>query len=144
MSDIFTPEKRSAVMAQIRGKGNKDTELRMIALFKANGITGWRRNHKLIGKPDFVFRKERIALFVDGCFWHGCPKPKHAPLPKTRAEWWAAKLARNKARDIEVSRTLRKAGWRVIRVWECDLTIRNRPKVARRVLNALRKSPSIS
>jgi DNA mismatch endonuclease (patch repair protein) len=137
MSDVFTPEKRSAVMAAIRGKGNKDTELRMIALFRAAGITGWRRNQKLFGKPDFVFRRERIALFVDGCFWHGCPKPKHAPLPKNRAEWWAAKLARNKARDLEVNRALRNAGWRVLRVWECDLTRANAPRVARRVLRAL-------
>lgn len=124
-------------MAAIKGKGNKDTELRMIALFRAAGITGWRRNQKLFGKPDFVFRRERIALFVDGCFWHGCPKPKHAPLPKNRAEWWAAKLARNKARDLEVNRALRNAGWRVLRVWECDLTRANAPRVVRRVLRAL-------
>jgi len=142
MPDIFTPEKRSAVMAQIRGKGNKDTELKMIALMREHGITGWRRNQKLPGKPDFVFRKERIALFVDGCFWHGCPKPKHAPLPKTRADWWAAKLARNKARDLEVNRHLRKAGWRVFRVWECDLTRINRPKVARRLLRVLHEQSS--
>jgi DNA mismatch endonuclease (patch repair protein) len=141
MSDIFTPEKRSAVMAAIRGTGNKDTELRMIAVFRAAGITGWRRNQKLFGKPDFVFRRERIALFVDGCFWHGCPKPKHAPLPKNRAEWWAAKLARNKARDLEVNRALRNAGWRVLRVWECDLTRANAPRVVRRVLRALASHP---
>lgn len=137
MPDVFTPEKRSAVMALIRGKGNKDTELRMIALFRLAGITGWRRHQKLPGKPDFVFRRERIALFVDGCFWHGCPKPKHAPLPKTRAEWWAAKLDRNKARDREVNRVLRQAGWRVLRVWECDLTVKNVPRVLRRIRRTL-------
>lgn len=137
MPDVFTREKRSAVMARIRGNGNKATELRMIHLFRAAGITGWRRNQKLTGKPDFIFRRERIALFVDGCFWHGCPKPKHAPLPKTRAEWWAAKLARNKARDREVGRLLRKAGWRVLRVWECDLAGKHWPRVARRVRRAL-------
>ncbi len=135
--DVFTPEKRSAVMAAIRGKGNRDTELRLIAVFRAAGITGWRRNQKLVGKPDFVFRRERIAVFVDGCFWHGCPKPKHAPLPKTRAEWWAAKLDRNKSRDREVNRLLRKAGWRVLRIWECDLTAKHWPRVARRMRRAL-------
>lgn len=124
-------------MARIRGKENKDTELRMIALMRAHGIIGWRRNHKLMGKPDFVFRRERIALFVDGCFWHGCPKPKHAPLPKNRAEWWKAKLDRNKARDREVNRALRNADWRVIRVWECDLAAKHWPRVARRIRRAL-------
>ena len=138
MTDVFTTEKRSSVMARIRGSGNKDTELRMMVLFRAHRITGWRRGVALFGKPDFVFRRERVAVFVDGCFWHGCPKPKHAPLPKNRAEWWAAKLARNRARDLLVTRTLRKAGWRVVRVWECDLAKqKNWPRVARRVTRAL-------
>ena len=91
----------------------------------------------MFGKPDFVFRKERVAVFVDGCFWHGCPKPKHAPLPKNRAEWWAAKLARNREHDLLVTRTLRKSGWRVVRVWECDLAARHWSRVARRVARAL-------
>jgi DNA mismatch endonuclease (patch repair protein) len=137
MPDVFTPEKRSAVMARIRGSGNNDTELRMISLLRAHGITGWRRIARVFGKPDFVFRRERVAVFVDGCFWHGCPKPKHAPLPKNRAEWWAAKLARNRERDLLVTRTLRKAGWRVIRVWECDLARKNWPRIAQRVTKAL-------
>lgn len=141
MTDVFTPTKRSAVMSAIRGSGNKDTELRMITLLRAHGITGWRRNARILGKPDFVFRRERVALFVDGCFWHGCPKPKHAPLPKTRTEWWAAKFARNKARDREVTCALRKRGWRVLRVWECDLSNRGDwPRLERRILNALIKA----
>src|SRR5438309_5456074 len=100
MADVFAPEKRSQVMSRIRSRGNRDTELRMIQLFKAAGIRGWRRSQRLFGKPDFVFPRERLALFVDGCFWHGCPKPKHAPMPKNRAAWWAAKVARNKERDL--------------------------------------------
>ncbi len=137
MPDVFTPAKRSAVMARIRGSGNKDTELRMIALFRMHGITGWRRNARLFGKPDFVFRRERVVVFVDGCFWHGCPRPKHAPLPKNRAEWWAAKLAGNKARDRKVSRTLRAAGWTVLRVWECALTRQRAARTAARIARAL-------
>lgn len=137
MPDVFNKAKRSAVMARIRSRENKGTELLMIALLRAHGITGWRRGVALFGKPDFVFRRERVAVFVDGCFWHGCPKPKHAPLPKNRAEWWAAKLARNHERDELVTRTLRKAGWRVVRVWECDLAKKNWPRVARRVTRAL-------
>jgi DNA mismatch endonuclease (patch repair protein) len=68
MPDIFTPAKRSAVMALIRLRGNRATELRLIALMREHGITGWRRNAKVFGKPDFVFRRERVAVFVDGCF----------------------------------------------------------------------------
>jgi DNA mismatch endonuclease (patch repair protein) len=120
-------------MGRIRASGNRDTELRMIALFRAFGIRGWRRGQVLFGKPDFVFRRERIAIFVDGCFWHGCPKPKHAPMPKNRAEWWAAKLSRNKDRDFVVTRTLRKQGWKVIRIWECDLSSKEWARVARRI-----------
>jgi DNA mismatch endonuclease (patch repair protein) len=139
MADVFTEAKRSEVMSRIRSRGNKDTELRMITLLRHNGITGWRRNRPLFGKPDFVFPKQQVALFVDGCFWHGCPKPKHAPMPKNRAEWWAAKLQRNRERDLLVTRTLRKAGWRVVRVWECDLARKNWPRVAKRIVWALRR-----
>ncbi|MEQ1859800.1 MAG: very short patch repair endonuclease [Chthoniobacteraceae bacterium] len=135
MPDVFTPAKRSAVMAAIRGSGNRDTELRMMALFRANGITGWRRNARVFGKPDFVFRAVKVAVFVDGCFWHGCPR--HATKPATRAEWWAAKLARNALRDREVTRTLRKDGWRVLRVWECELTAKRQAATVRRVARAL-------
>lgn len=135
--DVFSKAKRSLIMSRIRGSGNRDTELRMIALFRTYGISGWRRGQPLFGKPDFVFRRGRIAVFVDGCFWHGCPKPKHAPMPRNRAEWWAAKLARNKARDLLVTRTLRKQGWRVIRVWECDLAPKQWARIARAIARKL-------
>src|ERR1700681_3705941 len=99
MPDVFTREKRSAIMARIRGSGNKDTELRMITLFRASGITGWRRDQAIFGKPDFVFRRERVAIFVDGCCWHGCPNPKHSPMPKGNADFWFKKLSGNRVRD---------------------------------------------
>jgi DNA mismatch endonuclease, patch repair protein len=66
MADVFSKSKRSHVMAAIKSKGNKDTELKLISVFRASGISGWRRNQKIIGKPDFVFRRERLVLFVDG------------------------------------------------------------------------------
>jgi DNA mismatch endonuclease (patch repair protein) len=135
--DVFTKAKRSAVMSLIRGSGNKDTELQMIALFRAHGITGWRRSAGLFGKPDFVFRRKRVVVFVDGCFWHGCPRPKHSPMPKNRAEWWAAKLGRNKERDRLVTRTLRAAGWRVVRVWECALSRQRGARTIARISRAL-------
>ena len=106
-------------MSRIRGKGNASTEQRMIRLFREHGIKGWRRNRPLPGKPDFVFPKLRIALFVDGCFWHRCPKCYHKPA--TNADFWEAKIGRNVERDKEVNLELKKRGWKVVRVWEHEL-----------------------
>ena len=131
MPDVFTPEKRSQVMSRIRGKGNKNTELALIALMRRHRITGWRRNQRIFGKPDFVFRKQRLAVFVDGCFWHGCPK--HANMPANNPEFWRKKLDANKRRDRLVNRTLRKTGWRVLRVWEHELTLRNASRLVGRI-----------
>lgn len=119
MPDVFTKAKRSEVMSRIRGKGNKATELAMIQLFRQHGIAGWRRHQPVFGRPDFVFRKVRLALFVDGCFWHGCPK--HSNMPANNRDFWEMKLSANKARDRRVNRVLRSEGWRVIRIWEHDL-----------------------
>lgn len=122
-------------MGLIRSRGNKDTELRMIALMRERGITGWRRGAKVFGRPDFVFRRERAAVFVDGCFWHGCPR--HGTMPANNRAFWEAKLGRNAARDREVTRTLRAAGWRVLRVWECALTRSRCARTAGRLLRVL-------
>src|SRR5471030_3001623 len=119
MADIFTKAKRSEVMSRVRGRGNKDTEIALIKCFRRNKITGWRRNQKIFGKPDFIFPKLKLAVFVDGCFWHGCPK--HGTQPKGNAAFWKNKFARNIARDILVTKTLRRSGWRVLRIWEHTL-----------------------
>ena len=119
MPDVFTIEKRSAVMSVIRSRGNKDTELRLISIFRAYGITGWRRNYPLHGRPDFVFRSKRLAIFADGCFWHGCPK--HGRKPTSNQDYWIPKLLRNQARDRQVTKTLRRKGWNVLRLWEHHL-----------------------
>lgn len=137
MADVFTVEKRSAVMARILGRGNDTTEVRMIALFRSHGIRGWRRNAKLFGKPDFVFPRRRLAVFVDGCFWHRHSGCRYAYVPKSRPEFWLRKFERNVERDGLVTRTLRRAGWRVVRVWECQLTARNAPRTVRRIERAL-------
>ena len=117
--DPLTPAQRSERMSRVRSSGNASTELRLIQLFRQHGITGWRRKVPLPGRPDFVFRAARLAVFVDGCFWHGCPK--HKRLPKSRPDFWAPKLERNRQRDREVNRTLRGKGWTVVRIWECSL-----------------------
>ena len=136
MADIWTKTKRSEVMARIRGRGNRSTEGRLAALFRAHGFTGWRRQRPLPGRPDFVFPAGRLAVFVDGCFWHGCPR--HGTMPKENRRFWQAKITRNRERDREVRAELRRLGWKVLRVWEHELTRRNeRRLVARlgRVLN---------
>lgn len=137
MADVFTPAKRSEVMSRIRARGNKDTEQALVDIFRAQKITGWRRHQPVFGKPDFVFPKLRVAVFVDGCFWHGCPL--HSTMPKTNSAFWAKKLGSNKARDRLVSQTLRKTGWHVLRIWEHDLRPKNQPnclKRLRRLINS--------
>ena len=134
MPDVFTKAKRSRVMAAIKSKGNKETELHLARMFRTNGITGWRRHQPHLGKPDFTFAKQRVVLFVDGCFWHACPK--HGRKPSSNRDYWTAKLARNKLRDRDVSAQLKKAGWNVLRIWEHDL--RNTKRVIMRIKGALR------
>lgn len=132
MSDVFTKAKRSEVMSRIRGRGNKDTELTLAKLLRAAGITGWRRHVALLGKPDFTFYKPRVVIFVDGCFWHACPR--HVNMPASNQAFWQKKLTGNQTRDRLVTRTLRRDGWRVIRIWEHEF----RQPV--RVLSRIRKS----
>lgn len=147
MPDVFTEAKRSEVMSLIRSRGNKDTELRMREVFRQHGITGWRRHVALSFmvpssllpvsvsrkkvRPDFVFRQARLVVFVDGCFWHGCPE--HYRRPGSRQKFWDAKIARNMARDVEVSRGLRRSGWRVLRLWEHDLAKKREKRLVARL-----------
>jgi len=135
MTDVFTKAKRSDVMSRIRGRGNKGTEVALAKLLRANGITGWRRHQPVFGKPDFIFRKVRLAVFVDGCFWHGCPR--HASIPKSNGAFWRRKLAANKARDRLVTRTLRARGWHVLRIWEHELARKNEARLMRRIRRSL-------
>lgn len=129
--DVFSTAKRSEIMGRVRGGGNTATELRLIAIFRANKISGWRRRHLLTGKPDFVFPREKLVVFVDGCFWHGCPT--HATWPKNNAEFWRAKILGNQRRDRAVNRLLKKAGWRVLRIWEHALTKRHEARTVARI-----------
>jgi DNA mismatch endonuclease (patch repair protein) len=186
----MSERKRSEVMSRIRGKGNKDTEIALARLLRANGITGWRRqaNVRVEGgkrkgetteilrqaqddrrrkrrsrrdrpttvRVDFTFPKQRVVVFVDGCFWHGCPKHsspakwlKKSSMPSScssrlRGEkksprsgrtFWRSKMLTNIARDRFVTRSLRRQGWRVVRIWEHDLT-----KSPARCLRRIRKA----
>jgi len=117
--DIFSQKKRSEVMSQIRGKGNEATEVRLANLMRAEGINGWRRHLPMLGRPDFAFRKQKVAVFVDGCFWHGCPRCFR--LPKQNRAFWKAKIEGNRKRDLSLNVRLRRLGWKVIRIRECHL-----------------------
>ncbi len=122
-------------MRAVLGSGNRSTELRMIVLFRKHGLAGWRRHSQLPGKPDFVFTLQRLAVFVDGCFWHGCPR--HGSLPQGRRRYWEEKISRNRRRDREVKRLLQAKGWRVLRVWEHALNKKNEARIAARLRRAL-------
>lgn len=133
MSDVFSRKKRSEIMSRVKGRGNLATEIRLIRIFREHRITRWRRHAAVFGNPDFVFAKARLTVFIDGCFWHGCPV--HTSLPASHREFWKAKLERNKTRDRFVNKTLRNTGWRVLRIWQHEL--RDPIRVVSRVTKAL-------
>jgi DNA mismatch endonuclease (patch repair protein) len=122
--DVFGGLKRPELMSRIRSSGNKSTEVKFAESLRSRKLCGWRRHLPLPGKPDFAFPKQKVAVFVDGCFWHGCPKCY--VRPKTNRAFWDKKRADNMARDKRVTRQLRRQGWKVIRIWQ----------------HALQKSPS--
>jgi len=139
MPDVFTKTKRSLVVSRIRGRGNKETEVALIQLLRRHGVTGWRRHLAVFSKPDFVFPKLKLAVFVDGCFWHRCPK--HSNLPMNNRLFWKRKLEANQERDRLVSRTLRARGWRVLRIWQHELSPRNEKRLLRRIFRTAVLSP---
>jgi DNA mismatch endonuclease (patch repair protein) len=134
MSDVFTKRERSEVMSRVRGRSNKTTELALVTLLRRHRITGWRRHQPLFGKPDFIFPKAKLAVFVDGCFWHGCPK--HGTHPASNRAFWNRKLTRNKSRDRLVNRTLCADGWSVLRIWQHELAPKNESRLVQRIRRA--------
>jgi len=124
-------------MAAIRSRGNKDTELKLVSILRAARITGWRRHQPLPGRPDFVFRQQRVAIFVDGCFWHGCRS--HCRMPQGNREYWQRKIAGNSARDRRTTRLLRSLGWRVLRIWGHALA--SPETVVARIISELDSAP---
>ena len=132
--DTVSPATRSRVMAQVRSRRNRSTEWRVRALLVRNGFRGWQVNRNdLPGVPDFVFHDERLVIFTDGCFWHGCPRCKKVPSSNTA--YWNRKIARNRKRDRTNTATLRRQGWTVLRLWEHDLN--SLDKVRKRIDAAL-------
>ncbi len=130
---LVTSPERSRIMTSVKSVGNKSTEARLVRILRAYRLAGWRRHQQLPGNPDFVYRRQRVAIFVDGCFWHGCPRC-YSP-PTANADFWRQKFAYNRARDRRLRRHLRALGWRVLSIWEHSL--RNEASVAKRVARAL-------
>ncbi len=119
MADTFSKAERSIIMRKVKSSGNKSTEQKIIEIFKQNGLKGWRRNYPVIGKPDFVFRDRKIAVFADGCFWHG--HQCRNTIPKQNQSYWDSKRNRNIERDKFITNLFESRGWKVIRLWECDI-----------------------
>ena len=119
-TDVFSPEKRSAVMRRVKGR-DTGPERAVRRMLRAAGI-GYRLGGQgLPGRPDVVMKGRRTAVFVHGCFWHGHDCPRGARKPKANADYWLAKIARNRARDDRAVAELEAAGWRVLIVWECEM-----------------------
>ena len=118
-TDVFSPEKRSQVMARVKGRDTAPERIVRKLLWDAG--YRYRLHGKLPGKPDLVFAGRRVAVFVHGCFWHGHDCARGAREPKANAEYWRAKIGRNRARDARVAAELTAMGWTPVTVWECEL-----------------------
>jgi len=117
MADVHTRSQRSYNMSRIRGKDTKP-ELMLRKSLWAEGIR-YRLKSKLPGRPDIVFPGQKVAVFLDGCFWHRCPE--HFQKPKTRTDFWMKKISRNVNRDLEVNQELANVEWLVLRIWEHEI-----------------------
>jgi DNA mismatch endonuclease (patch repair protein) len=120
MRDPLTKKARSRLMAKVRYRGNKSTEMRVESILRGRGLSGWRKHPSGVpGRPDFFFPKLRLAIFVDGCFWHGCSLCGR--IPKTRVKFWTEKICSNRLRDDRIRRKLRRSGYATVRIWEHEL-----------------------
>jgi DNA mismatch endonuclease (patch repair protein) len=129
MADVFTKKKRSEIMSRIRGKNTKlesDFLKKLSAVSHAKGYRYRKHYAKLPGKPDIAFPGRKIAVFIDGCFWHGCKK--HSRVPLSNVPYWSEKIGRNRARDVKNTKILKKEGWTVLRFWEHD--VKKQPETA--------------
>ena len=135
MSDVFDRDKRSEIMRSVKSKNTTSTEITLQSFFRKYGITGWRMNYPVNGKPDFVFLRLKVAVFVDGCFWHGhdCRNTR----PADNAEFWRAKRERNQVRDRVVTEMFTKRGWTVLRIWECELKKKNESDLIEKLRSVL-------
>lgn len=132
MADVFTREKRSSIMRQVKGADTKP-ELRVRRWLHARGFRFRLHRQDLPGKPDIVLPGRGTVVFVHGCFWHGHRGCKRSALPASNHEYWKAKIGRNMVRDRRNAAKLRRLGWRVLTIWECEV---GKESVMRRRLEA--------
>jgi len=118
MTDVLTPEQRTYNMSRIRGK-NTAPEIKLRKMLFAAGIRGYRIHYNLPGKPDIVFVRKKIVVFIDGCFWHKCPADFQEP--ETHKEFWMKKIQSNIDRDKKINKQLKREGWTIIRIWEHEI-----------------------
>lgn len=133
MPDVHTKKQRSYNMSMIKCR-DTNPEISLRKLLFANGVRGYRINYKLKGKPDVVFPKQKLAVFVDGCFWHKCPKC--FVEPRTNKVFWKEKINSNIKRDKDVNKQLKKMGWKIIRIWEHE--IKNEKIIKRKVIDRIK------
>lgn len=119
MTDVFSREKRSEIMSKILGKDSKP-EIFVRRMLHGMGYRFRLHAAHLPGKPDIVLPRHRKVLFIHGCFWHSHPGCKRATIPRTNTEFWAEKLARNRARDERQIKDLEALGWKVLVIWTCE------------------------
>lgn len=139
MADVHSKEVRSFNMSRIRGKNTKPEMLVRKFLF-SKGIRYRLHEKKLPGKPDMVFPKYKMLIFINGCFWHGHENCRFFVVPKTRTEWWLNKINGNTQKDIESFLALEKDGWKVITVWECELKPGKREKTLQLLLEEFKNN----
>src|SRR3954469_6451150 len=120
MADVHTKEQRRKNMAAIKGKNTKP-EILVRKFLHSKGYRFRLHDKKLPGKPDIVLPKYKTVIFIHGCFWHGHKGCKYYVVPKTRTEWWLNKINGNIANDTKAIKALKKEGWKIIMLWECDL-----------------------
>lgn len=133
MTDIHSKEVRSYNMAKVKSKNTKPEIVVRKYLF-SQGFRYRVNVSNLPGKPDIVFKKHKIVIFINGCFWHGHENCSRSILPKTRQEWWANKIQNTKERDMQEYIQLQQGGWRILVIWECQL----KPKKQLETLQALK------
>lgn len=144
MPDRFSKEQRSNVMRKVKAQGNRSTEYKVEATLHQRGVQDWLKQPKdIVGNPDFIFPRHKLLLFVDGCFWHGCPMCNR-PLPANNADYWRRKIDNNRRRDNRTRRALRREGYHVMRIWEHELKHEGWINRLQRMLRRLEQEPTAS